>query len=226
MTDGPAPEMRLVLVGPPGSGKGTQAKILAASLAVPHIATGDLFRTEMAAESELGKLANEYIAHGNLVPDAVVNEMMRERLVQDDCTGYVLDGYPRTVQQAEALQDVLAAIKRPLDVAIELDVPDEVIVERAVGRLLCSQCGEIYHLTSKPPRRMGVCDVCYGVLTVRDDDQPSTVRQRLRIYHRITAPVLAFYRERGLLKSIPGVGTADEVAARLRAQLQDVCYNN
>ncbi|MDQ3813527.1 MAG: adenylate kinase, partial [Armatimonadota bacterium] len=210
------------LLGPPGSGKGTQAKKLAVMLGMPHISTGDLFRAEIAAESELGKLANEYITHGNLVPDEVVNAMMRERLAQEDCAGYVLDGYPRTVQQAEALEQVLSEIKRPLCVAIELDVPDDIIVQRAIGRLVCSQCGAIYHLTSKPPRRMGVCDICYGVLVVRDDDQPSTVRQRLQIYHRITEPVLRFYADRGVLRSISGLGTVEEIAERLRAQLQDV----
>jgi len=217
--------MRIVLLGPPGSGKGTQAVKLAAALCVPHIATGDLFRAEMSAETELGKLARQYIAGGNLVPDEVVNAMMTERLAQPDCTGFVLDGYPRTLQQAESLEGILHTLRRSITVAIQIDVPDSAIVERAVGRLVCPQCDAIYHLTSKPPRQMGICDIDRGVLVVREDDQPSTVRHRLQVYHRITEPVLHFYEERGLLRTVPGLGTPDEVTERIRAQLPDVCYN-
>lgn len=208
--------MRLVLLGPPGSGKGTQAVGLAASLGVPHIATGDLFRAEIAAESELGELANSFIAYGNLVPDEVVNEMMRVRLAAPDCEGFVLDGYPRTLEQAEELQKMLASLQRPLHVAIELAVPDDVIVERAVGRLVCPSCGAIYHLTSKPPRLMGVCDIDRGVLQVRDDDKPSTVRHRLAVYHRLTAPVLEFYRATGLLRTVNGVQDREQIAGELQ----------
>jgi adenylate kinase len=214
--------MRLVLLGPPGSGKGTQAETLSEEMGVPHIATGDLFRAEMAEGSELGKLADEYISHGNLVPDAVVNDMMRKRLGQPDCDGFVLDGYPRTLPQAQALEVILDSLQRPLHVAIDIDVPDEKIVERAIGRIVCPDCGAIYHLTSKPPRLMGVCDICRGKLVVRSDDQPSTVRHRLAVYHRITWPVLRFYRERGLLKSVSGVGSREEVGERLRAQLHAI----
>ena len=208
--------MRLVLLGPPGSGKGTQAVGLARSLNVPHIATGDLFRAEISAETQLGKLANSFIAYGNLVPDEVVNEMMRVRLAAPDCEGFVLDGYPRTLEQAEELQKMLGGLQRPLQVAIELDVPDEVIVERAVGRLVCPSCGAIYHLTSKPPRLMGVCDVDRGVLQVREDDRPSTVRHRLAVYHRLTAPVLEFYRETGLLRTVNGVQDREQIASELQ----------
>jgi adenylate kinase len=215
--------MRLVLLGPPGSGKGTQAVTLADELDVPHIATGDLFRAEMAAESELGKLADEFISHGNLVPDEVVNEMMRVRLACADCDSFVLDGYPRTLQQAEALHVILAELERPICVAVDIEVPDEAIVERAVGRLVCPDCGAIYHLMSKAPRVGGICDVCRGQLHVRSDDQPSTVRHRLSVYHRITYPVLAFYREQGLLRTVSGLGSRDEVGERLRAHIRGVC---
>ncbi len=215
--------MRLVLLGPPGSGKGTQAVALADELNVPHIATGDLFRAEMAASTSLGRLAGDYISHGNLVPDEVVNEMMRVRLLRRDCTGFVLDGYPRTLQQAQALEAMLDEMERPVCVAIDIEVPDEAIVERAVGRVVCPDCGAIYHLHSKPPRLMGICDVCRAQLVVRSDDQPSTVRHRLAVYHRITRPVLQFYRERGLLKTVSGLGSRDEVGQRLRAELQPVC---
>jgi adenylate kinase len=217
--------MRLVLLGPPGSGKGTQAVEIAAQMGVPHIATGDLFRAEIDSESELGKLAREYIMHGNLVPDDVVNAMMRTRLAQEDCVGFVLDGYPRTVQQAEALEETLSQLERPLRVALHLDTPDEALVERAVGRLVCSQCGAIYHLKSKPPQLMGICDICRGVLVVREDDQPSTVRHRLAVYHRLTQPVLKFYGARSLLRTIPGLGTPDDVRARIYAELDKLCYN-
>ncbi len=214
--------MRLVLLGPPGGGKGTQSKTLAVELGVPHIATGDLFRAEIASESELGVLADSYIAHGNLVPDDVVNRMVRERLGKPDCSGFVLDGYPRTVPQAQSLESALNQFGRPLQAAIQIDVPDDSIVGRAVGRLLCPQCDAIYHLTAKPPRRMGLCDSDGSVLVVREDDQPSTVRRRLQIYHRITEPVIEFYRERHLLHTIVGSGTPVEVGQRLRAVLRDL----
>lgn len=214
--------MRLVLLGPPGGGKGTQARVLATEMGVPHIATGDLFRAEIAAESELGKLADSFIAHGNLVPDDVVNSLVRARLGKPDCSGFVLDGYPRTVPQAESLESALNQYGRPLQGAIEIDVPDDAIVERAVGRQICPACDAIYHLTAKPPRRMGLCDHCGSALIVRDDDQPSTVRRRLQIYHRITEPVLEFYRVRHLLRTIDGVGKPEDVGKRLRATIGEL----
>lgn len=215
--------MRLVLLGPPGGGKGTQAVRLAAAYGVPHIATGDLFRAEMAQETALGKLANEYIAHGNLVPDAIVNDMVRVRLERPDCTGYVLDGFPRTLEQARVLDEMLEELERPLCVAVNIEVPDEKIVERAVGRQVCSSCGAIYHLTAKPPRTMGICDKCRGVLIVREDDQPSTVRHRLSVYHRLTEPVIGHYQASGVLKSVDGIGTPDEVFERICDASKDLC---
>lgn len=217
--------MRLILLGPPGSGKGTQAVEQAAELRVPHIATGDLFRAEMQQRSELGVLAAEFIDHGNLVPDEVTNQMIRSRLAEPDGEGFVLDGFPRTQPQAEALERMLAELGRPLSLAVHIDVPDDAIVQRAVGRVVCPQCGAIYHLQHKPPRMMGLCDACRGVLTVREDDKPSTVRHRLAVYHRITEPVLRFYEQRGLLRTISGMGSPAEVRTRLRAFVQDVCYN-
>jgi adenylate kinase len=147
--------MRIVLLGPPGSGKGTQAVGLAEELGVPHIATGDLFRAEIASRSQLGVLAESFIAHGNLVPDEVVNEMMNKRLRQPDASGFVLDGYPRTLPQATALEGGLQSLERPICVALNIEVPDEKIVERAIGRVVCPDCGAIYHLTSKPPKQNG-----------------------------------------------------------------------
>lgn len=217
--------MRLVLLGPPGSGKGTQAVRLAEKFGVPHIATGDLFRAEMAQNTELGKLANQFIAHGNLVPDIVVNDMMHRRLAREDCEGFILDGFPRTLEQAEELAVIMEKLGRPISLAVNIEVPDDVIVERAIGRQLCSQCGAIYHLKAKPPHFMGICDLCRGVLTVREDDQPSTVRHRLAVYHRLTEPVIAFYGERNLLKTVNGVGAADEIFSQIYAQAHNACYN-
>lgn len=213
--------MRLVLLGPPGSGKGTQATRLAAHLGVPHISTGDLFRAQISQETELGILANEYIAHGNLVPDEVTNAMMRERLAQSDAAGFVLDGYPRTLDQAHALSEILANLNRPLDRAILIDVPDENIVERAVGRLVCGSCGEIFHLQFKPPSVAGICDKCRGILGVREDDTPSTVRHRLAVYGRITKPVLTFYEATKTLRRADGVGPPDEIFKRVVALVEN-----
>jgi len=217
--------MRLVLLGPPGSGKGTQAVRLAEKFHVPHIATGDLFRAEMAQSTELGKLANQFIAHGNLVPDAVVNELMHTRLAREDCQGFVLDGFPRTLEQAQELVSIMGQLQRPISLSVNIEVPDDVIVERAIGRQLCTQCGAIYHLKAKPPRLMGICDLCRGVLSVREDDQPSTVRHRLAVYHRLTEPVIEFYRERDILKTVNGVGAADEIFLQISAQAETACYN-
>ena len=215
--------MRVVLLGPPGGGKGTQAVRLSARLQVPHIATGDLFRAEISSETELGILANEYISNGNLVPDEVTNEMARNRLALPDATGFVLDGYPRTLFQARALDAALHELGRPLHCAVLIQVPDDAIVGRAVGRLLCPSCGAIYHLTHKPPQVAGICDLCRGELMVRDDDTPSTVRHRLTVYHRITTPVVEYFRDKGLLRSIDGVGNVEEIFERLLATLGNIC---
>lgn len=209
--------MRLILLGPPGSGKGTQATRLARDIGLVHVATGDLFRSAMAAETPLGRTARQYISRGNLVPDDIVNGMVREWLTQNRGVDFVFDGYPRTDQQAVALESVTRELSMPVNLAIDIKVPDDVIVGRAVGRVVCSNCGEIYHLTSKPPMLMGVCDVCRGVLEAREDDQPSTVRHRLTVYHRITEPVRQFYAVRGILNEVDGVGTPDEVNQRLRS---------
>ena len=212
--------MRIVLLGPPGSGKGTQAVKIAAKLGAAHIATGDLFRSEIAEETELGILANEYIAHGNLVPNDVTNALVENRLSKNDAEKFVLDGYPRTLDQANALEAALEKLQKPLDGALLIDVPDSAIVERAVGRLLCNSCGAIYHLKFKPPQVAGICDNCRGILSVRDDDTPSTVRHRLTVYHRITAPLLDFYGSRDLLTRVDGVGTPQEILERLLAAIE------
>lgn len=207
--------MRLVLLGPPGGGKGTQAVRLAKAFNVPHIATGDLFRAEMAKRTELGKLAKKYISHGNLVPDDVVNAMVHTRLQQPDATGFVMDGFPRTLAQAEELDAMLVSLDRPVCAAVKIEVPDDEIVGRAIGREVCPNCNAVYHLTAKPPKTMGICDLCRGILEVREDDQPSTVRHRLGVYHRLTEPVIEFYRDKGVLRSVDGIGTPDEVFGRI-----------
>lgn len=212
--------MRLILLGPPGGGKGTQAKRLASECGLVHLATGDLFRAAMAAQTPLGRSARQYISRGNLVPDDIVNGMVREWLMLHQGVQFVFDGYPRTEQQAVALESVTRELDMPLEMAIDLKVPDSVIVDRAVGRLVCSKCGAIYHLTAKPPKLMGVCDLCRGVLEAREDDQPSTVRHRLTVYHRITEPVRQFYDVRGLLREVDGVGSPDEVYHRLHSLLK------
>jgi adenylate kinase len=209
--------VRLILLGPPGSGKGTQATRLGKSMGLVHLATGDLFRSAMAAGTPLGRTARQYISRGNLVPDDMVNDMVREWLSQHQGVEFIFDGYPRTGQQAVALESMTRELSMPLDIAIDIKVPDDVIVDRAVGRLVCPNCGAIYHLTAKPPKLMGVCDICRGVLEAREDDQPSTVRHRLTVYHRITEPVRQFYAIQGILKEVNGVGTPDEVNMRLRS---------
>jgi adenylate kinase len=214
--------LRLVMLGPPGSGKGTQAVGLALGLNAPHIATGDLFRAEIAAQSELGKLADSFMRYGNLVPDEVVNELMRERLGRPDAQSFLLDGYPRTLEQGRALSAYLEELERPLDAALAIEVPDEAIVERAVGRQVCPVCGAIYHVVSKPPQQLGICDRDRAALQTRDDDKPSTVRHRLGVYHRLTAPLLHFYEEKKLLRRVEGVGTRTEVEERLRAAVADL----
>ncbi len=217
--------MRLVLLGPPGGGKGTQAVRLAEAFHVPHISTGDLFRAEMAQETELGKLAKSYISRGDLVPDEVVNDMVRRRLSQGDCEGFILDGVPRTSEQALVLETLLEELQRPITVVVNLEVPAEVIVERASGRQVCTECGAIFHATAKPPKVPGICDLCSGVLSVRADDQPETVRHRLKVYQTATAPVVGFYAERGLLQTVNGVGDPEEIFARICAKADRSCYN-
>ena len=202
--------MVLVLLGAPGAGKGTQAVRLSAELSLPHVSTGDLFRENRSRGTELGKLATEYMDTGKLVPDELVVDMLFDRVAREDCAaGYILDGFPRNAAQAEALDG-------RLDAAIDLEVidivaEDDVIVERVSGRLLCRENNHIHHLTFSPPREEGRCDTCGSELYRRDDDSPDVVRKRLAVYHEQTAPLERFYRERGVLSSVDGGGTSDEV---------------
>lgn len=204
--------MFLVLMGPPGAGKGTQAKMVAKRLGVCHISTGDIFRLAVSRRSALGLKAEEYMSKGELVPDDVVVDMVRERLSMPDCAdGLVLDGFPRTVSQAEALDVILKELGMKIDAVISIDVPEDVLVARATGRRVCSRCGAGYHLTYDPPPEPGRCS-CGGELYQRKDDVEDTVANRVRVYERETAPLLGFYKSKSYLRRVDGTGTIQDVS--------------
>jgi len=205
--------MRLVLLGPPGAGKGTQAERLAQELALPHVASGDLFRDNLRNETELGLTAREYMDKGELVPDDVTIAMVRDRMQRPDCArGVILDGFPRTLTQAQGLDGMLTDMEHKLDGVIYLAVPDEELVRRLSGRWLCDQCQAPYHTVFSPPSREGVCDACGGTLYQRDDDKPDTVWARLNVFHRQTAPLIDYYRQADLLVEVNGVGAIEAVS--------------
>jgi adenylate kinase len=209
--------VRLVFLGPPGAGKGTQARELAQEWGVPQIATGDMLREAVAAGTPLGREARRYMDQGALVPDDVIVGLIGERLAQPDAKkGFVLDGFPRTIPQAEALERLLADRGIGLDRAIYFDVPEAELVRRLTGRRLCRSCQTPYHVVSAPPRREGICDRCGGQLYQRDDDSEATVRHRLGVYQTQTAPLLDYYRRRGLLSGVSGEGSIDTVRASVR----------
>jgi adenylate kinase len=215
--------VRLVLLGPPGAGKGTQAIHIAAAFDVPRIATGDIFRENVKQGTPLGREAHAYMERGDLVPDDVVIRMVRDRLQRDDVApGFLLDGFPRTVPQAVALEDFLADVNRPLDVVLRFQIPEDDVVRRIVHRRVCPACGAVFHLEFAPPKVDGVCDACGGELVHRKDDTEEVVRHRLEEYHRKTEPLEFFYWERGLLRDIEATGAVDEVTARTLAVLRDV----
>jgi adenylate kinase len=208
--------MRVVLLGPPGAGKGTQARRLAARWSVPQIATGDMLREAVARGTRLGLEARRYMDAGELVPDAVMIGLVRERLAQPDGRkGFVLDGFPRTVAQAEALDQLLEAEGTPLDRVVLFQLVDEELVIRLSGRRVCGSCGRNYHVSFSPPRVAGRCDACGGELSQRTDDEEATVRRRLAVYARDTRPLVDYYRRRGLLSTVSGAGTMDAVQAEL-----------
>jgi adenylate kinase len=208
----------IVLIGPPASGKGTQAVMLRKLLDLPHVASGDLFRENLKNETELGRQAKVYIDRGELVPDDVTIAMVMERLSRPDCAGgAILDGFPRTIAQAEALDRALAGLEHEISVVPYFAVPEEELVERVSGRRLCRVCGESYHVRFNPPQQPGVCDNDRGELYQRDDDEPETVRKRLQVYWEQTSPLIDYYREKGILAEINGDQPIDAVAAELRA---------
>ncbi len=212
--------MRLVLLGAPGAGKGTQAKLLASHLGIPQVSTGDMLRAAVTADTPLGRKAKQFMDRGVLVPDTVIIDLVRERLQQPDCAaGYILDGFPRTVAQAEALQKTLDALHTALDRVVSLEVPIEELVERIAGRRTCRECGAMYHVRFSPSKAEGRCDVCGGELFQRDDDREETVRRRLMVYAEQTAPLIHFYEERGFLRRVSGTGDIREIFQRITAAL-------
>ena len=212
--------MRIILVGPPGAGKGTQAEKIVAKYDVAHISTGDILRANVKAGTELGKKAKSFMDAGGLVPDDVIVGMMRGRLAEDDCKkGFILDGFPRTVPQAEALTALLAEMGLKLDGVVLLDVDDETVVERLCGRRMCKKCGRIFHVSFKPSSKGDICDECGGELYQRDDDKESVIRQRLAVYHSQTAPLVDYYGKAGLLLRVPGAEAGDKVLGHIEAML-------
>lgn len=208
--------MILALFGPPGSGKGTQAKRLVQALAIPQLATGDMLREVIKRGAPLGKRADEFMAKGQLVPDDLMIELIRERIAQPDCRdGFMLDGFPRTVAQAEALEQMLQRLSRSIDHVLSFQVEREELVKRLSGRLVCSGCGTSFHENSKTPKLKGICDACGGALVRREDDAPDVVRARLEIFTRSTAPVEEYYRKAGVLRVLDAVGTESEVFNRI-----------
>lgn len=213
--------MRLVLLGPPGAGKGTQAQALAARWGIPQVASGDLLRAAVREESELGREAVGYMDRGQLVPDQLVLKMIAERLRRKDARdGFILDGFPRNVMQAEALAAGLERAGLKLDKVIAVLAPDEEIVKRISGRRTCGNCAAMYHVVFEPPAKAGVCDKCGGELYQRDDDAEETVRERLKVYAETTRPLLDHYRRLGLLAQVDGVGRTDEVEKRILAAVE------
>jgi adenylate kinase len=207
--------VRLVLVGPPGAGKGTQAQFIASHFAIPKISTGEIFRANVSEGTELGLEARKYMDAGDLVPDEVTIAMVKDRLGHDDArTGFLLDGFPRTVRQAEVLDDLLDPMSAPLDVVLELVVDDDEVVRRLSGRRTCHQCGHVWHLDFDPPGTDGICDRCGGELFQRDDDSEDTIRHRLEVYADQTSPLIGYYGDKGLLRGVDATGPVEDVTER------------
>ncbi|MET7843381.1 adenylate kinase [Streptomyces sp. NPDC005356] len=214
--------MRIVLVGPPGAGKGTQATRLAEKLRIPHISMGDLFRANISQQTELGQLAKSYMDAGNLVPDEVTIAMAKDRLEQPDAKGgFLLDGFPRNVSQAQALDDLLQTEGIKLDAVLDLEVPEEEVIKRIAGRRICRKdSSHVFHVSYSPPKTEGVCDICGGELYQRDDDSEETVRKRLEVYHTQTEPMIDYYQAQGLVVTISSQGPVDEITQRVLEALK------
>lgn len=212
--------MKIIMLGAPGAGKGTQAKQIAEKYEIPHISTGDIFRANIKGGTELGMKAKGFMDQGMLVPDEITIGMLMERIQEADCiNGYVLDGFPRTIPQAESLTDALGAMGETIDYAINVDVPDDHIVSRMSGRRACLSCGATYHIRFNPPKVEGVCDVCGQKLVLREDDKPETVQKRLGIYHEQTQPLIEYYKKAGVLKEVDGTRDMDTVFQNITAIL-------
>ena len=208
--------MKIVMLGAPGAGKGTQAKMIAAKYQIPHISTGDIFRANIKNGTELGKKAKSYMDQGLLVPDELTVDLVIDRLAQDDCkNGYILDGFPRTIPQAEALDAALAKLGEKMDYAIDVDVPDENIVSRMSGRRACTGCGATYHIVYNPSKKGECCEVCGEKLILRDDDKPETVQKRLNVYHEQTQPLIDYYTKHSILRTVDGTQDMNDVFAEI-----------
>ena len=206
--------MKIIMLGAPGAGKGTQAKMIADKYGIPHVSTGDIFRANLKEGTELGLKAKEYMDKGELVPDELTVSILLDRVAKDDCkNGYVLDGFPRTIPQAEVLEKELDKLGDKIDLAIDVEVPDENIIKRMGGRRACVKCGATYHIEHVPPKKEGICDTCGSELILRDDDKPETVSNRLSVYHAQTQPLIDFYSERGVLKEVDGTKDMMDVFA-------------
>ncbi len=213
-------ELNLILLGPPGSGKGTQGERLTDDFRLPYYATGDILRAAVKEGTELGRQAREYMERGDLVPDEVIIGVIAERVQGPEAAdGFILDGFPRTVAQAEALDSEMERLGREATAAVLIDVSDEEVVRRLSGRRTCAKRGHVFHVDFEPPETEGICDVCGGELVIRDDDRPDVVRNRLRQYHDKTEPLVAYYEDRGILRRVDGGLPPDEVAERIRALL-------
>ena len=212
--------MKIIMLGAPGAGKGTQAKMIAEKYGVPHVSTGDIFRANIKNGTELGMEAKKYMDQGLLVPDELTVRILLDRVAQKDCeNGYVLDGFPRTIPQAEVLDGALTELGDKIDYAIDVNVPDENIVRRMSGRRACLTCGATYHIEHIPPRQEGICDKCGSELVLRDDDKPETVKNRLAVYHEQTQPLIDFYEKKGVLRTVDGTLPMEEVFAAITAIL-------
>ena len=213
--------MRIIMLGAPGAGKGTQAKKIAEKYGIPHISTGDIFRANIKNGTELGKKAKTYMDQGLLVPDELTVDLVIDRLSQDDCKkGYILDGFPRTIPQAEALDAALAKRGEKMDFAINVDVPDENIISRMSGRRACTGCGATYHIVYNPSKKGDVCEVCGETLILRDDDKPETVQKRLIVYHDQTQPLIDYYTGQNILKTVDGTQDMNDVFAAITEILE------
>ena len=208
--------MKIIMLGAPGAGKGTQAKMIAEKYSIPHISTGDIFRANIKGGTELGMEAKKYMDQGQLVPDELTVKILLDRVANDDCkNGYVLDGFPRTIPQAEVLDKALSEPGDAVDYAIDVDVPDENIINRMGGRRACVTCGATYHMVHVPPKKEGICDKCGSELILRDDDKPETVKKRLDVYHAQTQPLIEYYTKKGILKTVDGTVDMMDVFAAI-----------
>ncbi|NLM47837.1 MAG: adenylate kinase [Epulopiscium sp.] len=213
--------MRLIMLGAPGAGKGTHALLLSKEYNIPQISTGDILRSHIKNETDLGKKAKKYMDKGLLVPDELVVEIVKKRIQEEDCKeGFILDGFPRTIPQAEALDKALEELAIALDKVVNIDVPDEVIIKRMAGRRVCSNCGASYHIENKKPLKENICDECGSELKQREDDKEETVRKRLQVYEEQTKPLIEYYEKRGILLTIEGDGSVEEIGNKIKSALE------